>query len=107
MAAMMTADPTTAGSPAEPMSVADLGIDRGLVRDLMLKTLFYRGRMNRSELSDELKLSLVVIEELCQSLTQDGLAAVLGRIQNSCKPGGCHRGSCSFGLLWPEPPAHH
>ncbi len=78
MAAMMTADPTTAGSPAEPMSVADLGIDRGLVRDLMLKTLFYRGRMNRSELSDELKLSLVVIEELCQSLTQDGLAAVLG-----------------------------
>ena len=72
-----TYDPALAAS-AEPMSVNDLGIDRGLVRDLLLKMLFYRGRMSRAELSNDLKLSLAVIEELCQSLTQDGLAAVLG-----------------------------
>ena len=78
MAAMVTHNGNTASAPPEPMTVGALGIDRGLVRDLMLKTLFYRGRMSRAELSDELKLSLTVIEELCSSLTQDGLAAVLG-----------------------------
>lgn len=75
---MVTQNGNTSFAPVEPMTLDALGVDRGLVRDLMLKTLFYRGRMSRAELSDELKLSLTVIEELCSSLTQDGLAAVLG-----------------------------
>lgn len=78
MAAMVTHTGNAAAEQLEPMSVDALGVDRGLVRDLMLKTLFYRGRMSRAELSDELKLSLAIIEELCSALTQDGLAAVLG-----------------------------
>jgi predicted ATPase with chaperone activity len=63
---------------SEPMTVADLGLDRGVVRDLTLKFLYYRGRLNRTELADELKLSGPVTEEILQSLTHDGLVMVMG-----------------------------
>lgn len=63
---------------AEPMTAAELGIDPGVLLDLSLKTLFYRGRMTRAELSDQLKLSGSAMQEVLQSLTQDGLATVLG-----------------------------
>ncbi len=63
---------------SEPLTVASLGLDRGVLLDLAMKTLFYRGRMTRSELSEELKLSGAVMQEVLQALTQDGLAAVMG-----------------------------
>ena len=63
---------------AEPMSVAELGLDRGMVRDLTLKFLYYRGRLTRTELADELKVSGPVMEEIVQSLTHDGLLMVMG-----------------------------
>lgn len=62
----------------EPNSVADLGLDRGILLDLTLKTLFYRGRMTRTELSEGLKVSGAVMQEVLQTVTQDGLASVLG-----------------------------
>ncbi len=62
----------------EPSSVEESGIDAGLLQDLALKFLFYRGRLTRGELSHEIKLSGSVMEEVVQSLTQDGLATVLG-----------------------------
>jgi predicted ATPase with chaperone activity len=40
--------------------------------------LYYRGRMSRSDLCDEMKLSLPVVDELMQSLSQDGLVTILG-----------------------------
>jgi predicted ATPase with chaperone activity len=63
---------------AEPMSVAELGLDGGMVRDLTLKFLYYRGRMTRTELADELKVSGPVMEEILQSLTHDSLLMVMG-----------------------------
>ncbi len=63
---------------AEPMTLAELRLDPGVLMDLTLKTMFYRGRMTRSELSDALKLSGAVMQELMQGLSQDGLATVLG-----------------------------
>jgi len=63
---------------SEPTTVASLGLDRGVLLDLALKTLFYRGRMTRSELSEELKLSGAVMQEVMQAMSQDGLATVLG-----------------------------
>ena len=62
----------------EPLSVADLGLDRGVVRDLTLKTLYYRGRMTRTALADELKLSQPVMEEVMSLLSQEGFVTVLG-----------------------------
>ena len=63
---------------AEPASTEELGLDPGLLTDLALKTVFFRGRMTRAELSDALKLSASVTQDLMQSLTLDGLASVLG-----------------------------
>jgi predicted ATPase with chaperone activity len=63
---------------AEPVAVADLGIEPSILIDLTLKTLYYAGRMTRGELSNSLKLSGPVMQELLQSLTQDALASVLG-----------------------------
>jgi len=65
-------------STNEPMSVAELGLDRGIVRDLALKMLYYRGRLTRTDLANELKLSGPAMEEILQSLTHDGLVMVMG-----------------------------
>ena len=62
----------------EPTSLDELALEPGLVRDLALKTLFYRGRMTRSDLCDAMHLSAPVIDEVMQELTQDGLATILG-----------------------------
>ena len=62
----------------EPLTVAELGIDRGLLLDLALKTLFYEGRLARTDLASKLRLSGSAMQELMQHVTQDGLASVLG-----------------------------
>jgi predicted ATPase with chaperone activity len=63
---------------SEPTTVAELGLDRGTMRDLTLKTLFTRGRLTRSELANELKVSSAVMEEVLQGLTQDGQTTISG-----------------------------
>lgn len=62
----------------EPASLTELGLDRNLVWDLTLKTLFYRGRLSRNELSFELKLSASATDELMQAIVQEGMANVSG-----------------------------
>lgn len=62
----------------EPTTVAELGVDRGLLLDIAIKTLFYQGRMTRIELCDAMKISGSAMQEVLHALTQDGLAAVLG-----------------------------
>lgn len=62
----------------EPTTIDDLGIDRGLLWDLTLKTLFYRGRMSRQDLSHEMKISGPAMEEIVQALSHDNLIHVLG-----------------------------
>jgi predicted ATPase with chaperone activity len=75
----MTMTQSRETAPAsEPMTIAELRVDPGVLRDLALKTLFYRSRMSRAELSDGLKLAGSVVEELMQALSQDGLATLLG-----------------------------
>lgn len=74
----MTAD-TTFDTTAvkEPLSVAALGIDPSMVRDLALKSMFYGGRFTRSELAAELCVSVPVVEEVLSALNRDGLVSVL------------------------------
>jgi predicted ATPase with chaperone activity len=74
----MTSTASREAAVGEPMTIAELHLDGGVVRDLALKTLFYRSRMSRTELSDSLKLAGSVVEELMQTLSQEGLATLLG-----------------------------
>ena len=62
----------------EALTVTELGIDRGVLLDIALKTLFYEGRMTRLELAARMKISNSAMQELMQTVTQDGLATVLG-----------------------------
>ncbi len=61
----------------EALTVAELGIGRGLLLDIVLKTLFYQGRMTRLEIADALRISSSATQELMQAVKQDGLANVL------------------------------
>lgn len=75
---MTVADMTPASAiPREPLAVSELGVDAGIVRDLVLKTMFYQGRFTRSGLTEALKVSVAVVDELLQVLVRDGLASVL------------------------------
>jgi hypothetical protein len=58
--------------------VSDIGIDRGLLLDIALKTLFYEGRLSRLDLAEAMRISSSATQELMQTATQDGLATVLG-----------------------------
>ncbi len=69
---------STSPTYGEPLTVSGLGIDRGLLLDIALKTLFYQGRMTRLELADAMKISSCATQELMQTVVQDGLGSVLG-----------------------------
>jgi predicted ATPase with chaperone activity len=72
-----TVTPDIARDRPEPVTLAGLGVNPAVVRDLLLKTMFYRGRMTRSELADELRVALSTVEDILHVITRDGLAAVL------------------------------
>lgn len=76
----MTSIATRETSPeiVEPGTVAELGLDSGVLLDITIKSLFYRGRMTRTQLCESLKISGTVVSELMQALTQDALVTVLG-----------------------------
>lgn len=79
MTSTTTAAPgVEAATIAEPVSIDELGLEPSVLVDLTLKTLYYRGRMTRMELCDELKLSGPIMQDLLQTITQDALATVLG-----------------------------
>jgi predicted ATPase with chaperone activity len=73
-----TAEPPTRRHIQEPVNAAGLGLDRALVIDLALKTLFYGGRMSRSELSDALKIAGSAIQEILHAAKADELVQILG-----------------------------
>ena len=49
---------------SEALTVSELGVDRGLLLDIVIKTLFYQGRMTRLEISDAMKISSSATQEL-------------------------------------------
>jgi predicted ATPase with chaperone activity len=68
-----------------PQTLLDTGIPRSLLEDLALKTLYVRGELLLSTLSEEMKLSLAIIDELFQRLRRDQFCEVKGMA------GGIHR----------------
>jgi len=76
---MQTTLPSTQnGLRPEPLTVHELGVNPAIVRDLALKTLFYRGRLTRAQLADDMKISVPAVQEITTALARDGLATVLG-----------------------------
>ena len=78
MTALAPSIPAQSNFIIEPSTVDETGIDRGLLWDLTLKTLFFRGRMSRMEISNALMLSGSVMEEVMQALSQDSMVTVTG-----------------------------
>ena len=83
MTTIFTQDPAAATHPTvhhipEPVTASSLGLDRGLLVDLSLKTLFYGGRMTRAELSGALKLSGSAMQDVLHAAKADDLVQILG-----------------------------
>lgn len=61
-----------------PQAIVDTGINRTLIEDLALKTLFQVGQMSLVELGNRMCLSLPVVEEVFQVLRREQLCEVKG-----------------------------
>jgi MoxR-like ATPase len=68
-----------------PQTVEETGIRRNFLEDLALKTLFLNGELTLRDLSDQMHLSMAIIEELFQTLRKEQLCEVKGMT------GGIHR----------------
>lgn len=65
-------------SLTEPARADDMGLSRGMLLDLALKTLAQAGRLTRTELAESLHLSGSAMQDIVAMLAHDGLATVLG-----------------------------
>ncbi|MGH9662622.1 MAG: AAA family ATPase, partial [Bryobacteraceae bacterium] len=68
--------------PSAPQSIEDLGIGQTLLMDLMIRRLAYDGTSNLGELSQKLKLSMPVVDNLFRTMRQQQLVEVKGMIGN-------------------------
>jgi predicted ATPase with chaperone activity len=97
----------------EPVTAAALGLDRSLLLDLTLKTLFYGGRMSRAELSDALKISGSAMQDVLHAASREGLVHIPGSeghseasYQYALSPTGAERANDAFqrsGYVGPAP----
>ena len=65
-------------SPAAPTKLEELDIPRSLVEDLMLRYLYTKGSSSIRDLSQALKLSFPLLDELFQQLRQKQLFEITG-----------------------------
>lgn len=88
--------------PRIPRRVEDLGIPPALVVDLVLRRLYIQGVCNFRSLSEALKLSPLIIEQVFRQLRQEQLIEVRGMTGNdynfSLTSAGRQRAQESFGL---------
>jgi len=61
-----------------PSHIQDLGIRRSVLEDLALKALAIQGELSLGELSEQMHLSLGIVDELFQRLRKDQLVEVAG-----------------------------
>src|SRR5215469_15528351 len=74
-----------------PQTLSDTGIQRSLLEDLAIKTLFVNGEMTIVDLADHMCLSMAAIEEVFQFLRKEQLCEVKGMTH------GAHRIAMSAG----------
>jgi hypothetical protein len=66
-----------------PQSIGDTGINRTLLQELALKTLFLGSEMSLADLADRMCLSLAVVEEIFQFFRREQLCEVKGMVRGS------------------------
>lgn len=71
--------------PAIPTTLDVLGVGKGLLEDLALKTLFLHGEQSLCDLADRMRISLAIIEGVFLQLRREQLCEVKGMV------GGVHR----------------
>src|SRR2546423_2544064 len=64
--------------PTAPEKVEDLGVNEGLLLDLIVRRLSLEGTSNLTDLSSKLKLSYPVIDHLFRTMRQHQLVEVKG-----------------------------
>ena len=69
-------EPETGFVP-EPVTIAETGLDIGLVADLTLKALYYEGQATAGQLGSSLALSQPVMQEVMEFLNRGKLCEVL------------------------------
>ena len=88
LASVLTDGPDLAGArnvdtgpllPSQPKTVADTGLDRLLLGDLVVKALHLFGRTPLAALRNKLKLSLSVLDEILRFLVAERLCEVVRR----------------------------
>lgn len=63
-----------------PRTFEDLGVKRSLLEDLALKMIYLRGEMSVQELSEDMKVTMGIAEDLFRRLRKDMLCEVTGMI---------------------------
>jgi len=66
-----------------PETIGDIGINRTLLEELAVKTLFLSGEMSLADLADRMCLSLPVVEEIFQFLRREQLCEVKGMVRGT------------------------
>jgi hypothetical protein len=66
-----------------PQAIGDTGINRTLLEELALKTLFLGGEMSLADLSDRMCLSLPVVEQIFQFFRREQLCEVKGMVRGT------------------------
>jgi predicted ATPase with chaperone activity len=64
----------------QPETVADTGLDYGLILDLTLKTIYYAGRPSARSICDRVCLAFSVIEGVLSFLRREELVEIVGSI---------------------------
>jgi hypothetical protein len=65
--------------PPAPTTMAQTGLSRAFLGDMILRTVFNRGRATGNEIARDLRLSYEVIGPLLQEMRQDDLIDVVGQ----------------------------
>jgi predicted ATPase with chaperone activity len=66
-----------------PQAIGDTGINRTLLEELALKTLFLGGEMSLADLSNRMCLSLPVVEQIFQFFRREQLCEVKGMVRGT------------------------
>src|SRR5579863_7398734 len=66
-----------------PQTIGDAGINKNLLQELALKTLFLNGEMPLAHLADRTCLSLPIVEEIFQFLRREQLCEVKGMVRGT------------------------
>lgn len=76
--ARIESPPLSASYPSSPQSIAESGLTRNFLIDLMVKSMFRHGLEHPSVISEAMRLSPVIIAELLEDAKEKALVVIIG-----------------------------